>query len=73
LAVALGLVGSLLLITQAWLLARVVDAVLFSEATLTQVGPWLWAMLGLFPLRAGLAWGSEQAAFRGAVGKKKKK
>lgn len=64
---ALGLLGSLLLITQAWLLARVVDAVLFSEATLTQVGPWLWAMLGLFPLRAGIAWGSEQAAFRGAV------
>lgn len=70
LAVALGLVGSLLLIIQAWLLARVVDAVLFSDAGLTQVGPWLWAMLGLFPLRAGVAWGSEQAAFRGAVGLK---
>jgi len=70
LGVGLGWLGGLLIIAQAWLLALVVDAVLFSAAGLTEVGPWLWAMLGLFPLRAALAWGSEQAAFRGALGVK---
>jgi ATP-binding cassette subfamily C protein CydD len=48
----------------------VLDAVLFSGAGLTEVEPWLWAMLGLFPLRAALSWGSEQAAFQGALGVK---
>jgi len=67
LAVGLGVLGGLLIIGQAWLLARVLDAVLFSGAGLTQVKPWLWAMLGLFPLRAALSWGSEQAAFQGAL------
>lgn len=70
LAVGLGWLGGLLLIAQAWLLAQVVDAVLFSAAGLTEVSPWLWAMLGLFPLRAAVSWGSEQAAFLGAIGVK---
>jgi ATP-binding cassette subfamily C protein CydD len=67
LAVGLGVLGGFLLIAQAWFLARIVDGVIFDEATLAQVRPWLWAMLGVFTLRAGLAWASEQAAFRGAV------
>jgi ATP-binding cassette, subfamily C, bacterial CydD len=70
LAVGLGVLGAFLIIGQAWLLARVLDAVLFAGADLTEVKPWLWAMLGLFPLRAALSWGSEQAAFRGALGVK---
>jgi ATP-binding cassette subfamily C protein CydD len=67
LAVGLGVLGGFLLIVQAWLLARVIDSVIFSHASLEQVQPWLWPMLGLFALRAGLAWASEQAAFQGAV------
>ena len=67
LAVGLGVLGGFLLIVQAWLLARVIDSVIFSQASLEQVQPWLWPMLGLFALRAGLAWASEQAAFQGAV------
>lgn len=67
LAVGLGLLAGFLLIAQAWFLARIVNGVIFEDATLEHVRPWLWAMLGVLVLRAGLAWASEQAAFRGAV------
>ncbi len=67
LAVGLGLANGALLIAQAWLLARVIDAVVFAEAGLVAVQPWLWPLLGLFLLRAVLAWGSEQTAFRAAA------
>ncbi len=70
LTVGLGVLGGFLIIGQAWLLARVLDAVLFTGADLAAVEPWLWAMLGLFPLRAALSWGSERAAFQGALGVK---
>lgn len=66
-AVAIGLTSGLLLIAQAWLLANVVNAVVFAQATLADVMPWLWGMLAIFLLRAGLAWASEQAAFHAAV------
>ncbi|MBJ6610843.1 MAG: thiol reductant ABC exporter subunit CydD [Candidatus Thiothrix moscowensis] len=66
-AVAIGLTSGLLLIVQAWLLATVVNAVVFAEATLADVMPSLWGLLALFLLRAGLAWASEQAAFHAAV------
>jgi ATP-binding cassette subfamily C protein CydD len=67
LAVAIGLASGGLLILQAWLLARTVDAVVFEQAVLQQVMPWLWGLLALFLMRAGLAWASEQAAFKAAV------
>jgi ATP-binding cassette subfamily C protein CydD len=67
LAIGLGLLGGLLLIAQAWLLARVIDAAIFSSAGLERAQPWLWGMLGLFALRALAAWAAERAAFRGAV------
>jgi len=67
LAVAIGLASGGLLILQAWLLARTVDAVVFEQAVLQQVMPWLWGLLALFLVRAGLAWASEQAAFQAAV------
>ncbi len=66
-AVAIGLTSGLLLIAQAWLLANVVNAVVFAEAALVDVMPSLWGLLALFLLRAGLAWASEQAAFHAAV------
>ncbi|SEA30298.1 ATP-binding cassette, subfamily C, CydD [Thiothrix caldifontis] len=66
-AVAIGLTSGLLLIVQAWLLANVVNAVVFAEASLADVMPSLWGLLALFLLRAGLAWASEQAAFHAAV------
>lgn len=66
-SVAIGLVSGLLLIAQAWLLASTVNAVVFDKAVLADVMPWLWGMLAIFLLRAGLAWASEQAAFHAAV------
>lgn len=67
LAVGVGVLSGFLLILQAWLLARVIDGVIVSGAGLAEVQAWLWPMLGLFALRAALAWASEQAAFQGAV------
>jgi ATP-binding cassette subfamily C protein CydD len=66
-AVGLGLLNGLLIIAQAWLLAHVIDAVVFANATRPDVEHWLWPLLGLFALRAALAWGSEQSAFRAAA------
>ncbi|MGB5834060.1 MAG: thiol reductant ABC exporter subunit CydD, partial [Thiohalocapsa sp.] len=66
-AVGLGLANGVLIIMQAWLLARVIDAVVFADATLIDAQPWLWSLLGLFLLRAVLAWASEQSAFRAAA------
>lgn len=70
-AVGLGLVNGIALISQAWLLARVLDAVAFAGAGLGEVGPFLWALLGLFLVRAVLAWGAEQGAFRAAAAVKR--
>ena len=66
-AVGLGLLNAVLIITQAWILARVINDVVFADATLADVQPWLWPLLALFLLRAALAWGSEQSAFRAAA------
>ncbi|HPE60274.1 MAG TPA: thiol reductant ABC exporter subunit CydD [Thiolinea sp.] len=66
-AVGIGLLNGLLLIGQAWLLAAVAAAAVFGQATLIEVLPELQAMLGIFLLRAGLAWAGEQVAFQAAV------
>jgi ATP-binding cassette subfamily C protein CydD len=67
LTVGLGLANGLLLILQAWLLARIIDAVVFAGAGLAEVARWLWPLLALFAVRAALAWGAEQSAFRAAA------
>ena len=51
-AVASGATSGVLIIAQAWLLARVVDAVVIERRGLDAVWPWLWALLGVFALRA---------------------
>jgi ATP-binding cassette subfamily C protein CydD len=67
LAIALGAGGGLLLIVQAWLLAKVVDGAIFGGAGLAQVQPWLWSLLVIYLARAVLAWLAERTAFRGAA------
>ncbi|MBK5929672.1 thiol reductant ABC exporter subunit CydD [Halochromatium salexigens] len=67
LSVGLGLGNGVLLILQAWLLAQVIDALVFTNAALADVTGWLWPLLALFALRALLAWASEQNAFRAAA------
>jgi ATP-binding cassette subfamily C protein CydD len=69
-AIGLGLTAGFLLIIQAWLLAGIVNDVIFEKTKLAEVQSRLWAMLALFLLRAVLAWVSEQAAFRAAAGVK---
>ena len=67
LSVGLGLGNGVLLILQAWLLAQVINAVVFDAATLSDVTGWLLPLLLLFAVRALLAWASEQSAFRAAA------
>ncbi len=67
LAVCLGLFGGFLLIAQAWLLAQVVSAAVIEGAPLNELWGWLWPLLGIFLLRAGIAWSSEQVAFQAAA------
>ncbi len=61
--VAIGLAGGLLLIAQAWLLARVVDAVVVAKLGLDATWAWLWLLLAVFGLRAVVAAASDVLAF----------
>jgi len=70
LSVVLGLLGGLLIIAQAWWVARIVNGVVFEAATLSQVSPWMIVLLLLFLLRAAAVWLSEQVAFKAAAGVK---
>ena len=67
LAIGLGLTAGFLLILQAWLLANIINTVIFEKASLSDVQAWLWAMLVVFLLRAGLSWASEVTAFKAAA------
>lgn len=63
LSIASGALGGVLLIVQAWLLARAVDAVVIRGAGLDAIWPFLWALLGIFVLRAAATAGSDVIAF----------
>lgn len=69
-AVALGTGSGVLLIVQAWLLARIVTAVVFGHQALPAVMPLLWGLLATFAGRAILAVFAEWAGFRAAAGVK---
>ncbi|PID43471.1 MAG: thiol reductant ABC exporter subunit CydD [Proteobacteria bacterium] len=67
LSVGLGLLSGLLLIAQAWCLAKVIDAVIFHHAGLDAVSLYLVVLPVIFLLRGGLNQASEQAAITGAI------
>lgn len=67
LAIGLEFANGLLLIAQAWFLAKTLNAVVFDDAGLSAVTHWLWTIFCLFSLRALLSWMSEQAAFEAAA------
>ena len=67
LTIVLGLGGGVLIILQAWLLARIIDGVAFADARLVDIQAWLWPLPAIFLLRAGISWASEQTAFRAAA------
>ena len=54
-SVCLGLLSGFLLVAQAWCLAQVVYGVIIEHLVFSQVAPWMWIMLAVFPLRAILA------------------
>jgi ATP-binding cassette subfamily C protein CydD len=66
-AVGIGSLGGLLLIMQAWCLARMIDGTIFRGEDLAHVMPWAWGMLALILVRAGLAHAAEQVAFGAAA------
>lgn len=67
LAVALGLVGGILLIIQAGMLAHVVHAVVFEGQGLDDVFFLVLALPALMVARAALVWAAEQFGFRAAA------
>jgi ATP-binding cassette subfamily C protein CydD len=66
-SIGLAFGSGILVILQAWLLASVIDSVVFGQAGLEDVRHWLWVILGLFSARALLSWVAEQAAVHAAI------
>ncbi len=62
-AVVAGTLGGLLLVAQAWLLARVVDAVAIRGLGLEDSWPWLLDLLGVFAARAVVSALTDAVAF----------
>lgn len=67
LAVVFGVLAGMMLIAQAGLLAKSLNAVLFEQATLATLTPWLVGLGLMILLRAAFGWAAEQAAFQGAL------
>ena len=67
LSIGLGLCSGFLIILQAWLLAKIVNAVMFNHAGLANVQHWLGFLLLIFIIRAALIWASEISAFKAAA------
>jgi ATP-binding cassette subfamily C protein CydD len=67
LSIGLGLCSGFLIIIQAWLLATIVNAVMFEDAKLTDTKVELAILLLIFITRAALVWASEISAFKAAA------
>jgi ATP-binding cassette subfamily C protein CydD len=71
-AIALGALGGVLLIAQAWLLARIVNAVVIGHLGLAAAWPFLWGLLAVFAVRAVLTFLGDIIAFEAAAGVKRR-
>ena len=67
LSVALGVLGALLIVAQAWLLADVVAGAFAASESLGELRAPLLVLLGVVLARAALAWGAELAAARSSA------
>ena len=67
LAAGLGVLGGVLLIPQAWLLAHAVNAVVLEHAELAQILPWLWPLPAIFVARFAITYASARVATRAAI------
>ncbi len=63
LAIALGSLGGILIIAQAWCLAQVVNAVVFQGLSVVDTKGWLAGILLLIVLRAMVSYATERVAF----------
>ena len=63
LAIALGSMGGLLIVVQAWCLAHIVNAVIFDGQNLAAVQPYLVTILLLILFRVAVSYASEVIAF----------
>jgi ATP-binding cassette subfamily C protein CydD len=66
-AIALGFTAGIAVIVQAFLLARIVSAIVFHDAGLAAERRELLLLLVLFVIRAALSYGAEIAAYRAAA------
>jgi ATP-binding cassette subfamily C protein CydD len=67
LAAGLGVLGGVVLIPQAWLLAYAVNAVVLEHAQLAQILPWLWPLPAIFAARFAITYASARIAMRAAI------
>ncbi|MEE9321556.1 MAG: thiol reductant ABC exporter subunit CydD [Granulosicoccus sp.] len=67
LSVVLGLFSGIFIVFQAWLLALVVNSILFKEARFADVAMWMTVLPVIFVVRAALTWASEISAFEAAA------
>lgn len=70
-SIALGFLGGVSAVGQAWFLSTVIDRVFLGGARLAQVMPSLLAALGVMAVRAALTWAGEVSANRVALRVKK--
>ena len=61
--IVLGLAGGLLVVAQAWLIARIVHAVFITGAYTAHLGPLFALLIAVVALKAVTAWGREIAGF----------
>ena len=66
-AAGLGVLGGVLLVPQAWLLAHAVNAVVLKHALLAQVMPWLLPLPVIFAARFAVTHASARIAMRAAT------
>ena len=67
LTISLGFIAGVVIVAQAWMLARIVDGVFLQKKTLADVTPLLLLLTGLALARFLFAWGGESAGKQLAV------
>ena len=66
-SVGLGFGVGILIVAQAWVLSRAINAIFLLDQTLAHVAPLLWGFATLALTRALMAWGRDALAQRTAI------
>ncbi len=62
-SIGLGVLGGLLIVAQAWLIARIVNSAFMSEGPQVRLGPLFAGLAAVVALKALISWGREIAGF----------